>query len=208
MSWRLIRIMHENRESAIRNACTLNKSGAGVSDRAMSNIDELQSRLTAAMDRIAVGVEAAKSKPPEPDAQTVQALEDERTANAQLRERVYALKTKADEELGSLRKQVEDSTSRIAALDLELQRLRTANQQLTDASAALREANAEGVGDADLINSALQAELEGLQAARASDVAEADAILAALTPLVAEAQKGADDASGKMGKAPNSEERD
>ncbi len=153
----------------------------------MSDIDELQSRITAAMDRIAKGVDAARDKPPVPDPETVRALEDERTANAQLRERVYALKTKADEELASLRTQVEDTGGRIAALDLELQRLRKANQELTDACAALREANQEGVGEPHLINTAMLAELEGLRAARASDIAEADAILAALEPLVKEA---------------------
>ena len=134
----------------------------------MSDIDELQSRLSAAMARIAKGVEVSKTRPPVPDPETLQALEDERTANAQLRERVYALKTKADEELAGLRTQVEDTTGRIAALDLELQRLRQANQQLSDACMALREANAEGVGEAHLINTAMLAELEALRAARAS----------------------------------------
>lgn len=157
----------------------------------MSDIDELQSRITAAMDRIAKGVDAARVKPPAPDPETLRALEDERTANAQLRERVYALKTKADEELASLRTQVEDTGGRIAALDLELQRLRKANQQMSDACTALREANAEGVAEPHLINTAMQAELEGLRAARASDIAEADAILSALTPLVEDAPKTA-----------------
>ncbi|WP_370401222.1 hypothetical protein [Sulfitobacter sp. JB4-11] len=153
----------------------------------MSDIDELQSRITAAMDRIAKGVDAAKDKPPAPDPDTLQALEDERTANAQLRERVYALKTKADEELAGLRTQVEDTSGRIAALDLELQRLRQANKQLAEACTALREANEEGVGEPHLINTAMLAELEALRAARASDIAETDAILAALTPLVQDA---------------------
>lgn len=182
-------------ERAARDSCgaALSEEDAGVSDRVMSDIDELQSRITAAMDRIAKGVDAARDKPPAPDPETLRALEDERTANAQLRERVYALKTKADEELANLRTQVEDTGGRIAALDLELQRLRKANQQLTEACSALREANQEGVGEPHLINTAMQAELEALRAARASDVAEADAILAALEPLVKEAQSASSD---------------
>lgn len=180
-----------NRAASDSCRAALSEEGAGVSDRVMSDIDELQSRITAAMDRIAKGVDAARDKPPAPDPETLRALEDERTANAQLRERVYALKTKADEELASLRTQVEDSSGRIAALDLELQRLRKANTQMADACSALREANQEGVGEPHLINTAMLAELEGLRAARAIDIAEADAILSALVPLVKDAQSDA-----------------
>ena len=50
--------------------------------------------------------------------------------------------------------------------------------------AALIDANAEGVGEPHLINRAMLAELEGLRAARATDVAESSAILAALVPLI------------------------
>lgn len=151
----------------------------------MSNIDELQRRITAAMDRVAAGMDklgAAKSSGPDTDIR--QALEDERTANAQLTERVRALKRKSDAETTSMRTQVEEMDARMAQLDIELQRVRRANAQLTESCAALRDANEEGVGDAHLINKAMLAELEGLRAARAADVAEATAILSALTPLV------------------------
>ena len=84
----------------------------------------------------------------------------------------------------ALRSQVDEAQARIAQLDVELQRVRRANGQLSDACAALQEANAEGVGDAHLINKAMLAELEGLRAARAADVAETSAILAALGPLI------------------------
>ena len=69
--------------------------------------------------------------------------------------------------------------------------MRRANAQLAEACAALREANAEGVGDAGLINAALQAELDAVHAARRADVAEADAILSVLTPLVPTAEESA-----------------
>lgn len=150
----------------------------------MSDIDELQRRITAAMDRVATGLEGLDKGSAEPDPEMVQALEDERTANAQLTERVRILKTRADSETATLRTQVEESQARMAQLDIELQRVRRANAQLTDACAALQEANAEGVGDAHLINKAMLAELEGLRAARAADVAESSAILAALGPLL------------------------
>ena len=150
----------------------------------MSNIEELQRRITAAMDRVAAGLDKIGTAPSGPDPDMVQALEEERTANAQLRERVNALRTKANNQQQALRAEVEDGEARMAHLDIEMQRLRRANEQLLAACNALRDANAEGVGDPHLINKALLAELEGLRAARASDVAEANAILSALGPLL------------------------
>ncbi len=152
--------------------------------KVMSNIDELQRRITAAMDRVAQGVDKLSTAPGGPDPEMAQALEDERTANAQLSERVRALKTKSDTEMAEMRTQVEECDARMAQLDIELQRVRRANAQLNDACAALREANEEGVGDAHLINKSMLAELESLRSARAADVAEATAILSALTPMI------------------------
>lgn len=157
----------------------------------MSNIDELQRRISAAMDRVAQGIEKVSSASAGPDAETAQALEDERTANAQLSERVRVLKTKSDAEMAQMRAQIEESEQRMAQLDVELQRVRQANKQLTDACSALIDANSEGVGEPHLINKAMLAELEGLRAARAADVAESGAILAALTPLIDGAKSAA-----------------
>jgi chromosome segregation ATPase len=155
----------------------------------MSNIDELQRRITAAMDRVAQGVDKLGNAPSGPDPEMAQALEDERTANAQLSERVRALKNKSDSEMATMRTQVEETDARMAQLDIELQRVRRANAQLIESCGALREANEEGVGDPHLINKSMLAELEGLRAARAADVAEATAILSALAPLVDDAKE-------------------
>ncbi|MEO0865632.1 MAG: hypothetical protein AAFY39_13820, partial [Pseudomonadota bacterium] len=73
---------------------------------------------------------------------------------------------------------------RTAALDLELQRLRQANEQLRQSNDALRQANQDGVAEPHLINKAMLAELEALRAARAADIAEATSILGALEPLL------------------------
>jgi len=151
----------------------------------MSDIEELQRRITAAMDQVAFGL--AKMRPATaagPDEDTLRLLDEERTANAQLQERVRGLRTKSEAELAALRAQVDQGHARMAQLDIELQRVRRANAQLSDACAALRAANAEGVGDAHLINKTMLAELEALRAARAADVAEASVILASLQPLV------------------------
>lgn len=151
----------------------------------MSDIDELQRRITAALDQVAYGLDKLSATAPAgPDEATLTALEEERTANAQLQERVRALRKKSDSDLSALTTQFEEGTARAAQLDIELQRLRRANDQLTESCRALREANTEGVGEPDLINKAMQAELEALRAARAADVAEASAILANLQPLV------------------------
>ncbi len=168
--------------------------------QAMSDIDELQGRILAAMERASRGLEKlAVTKEDGPDLS--QELEDERLANAQLTERVKTLKQRLDTETGDVQAKLDaaqaqlaqaaDAQSRMAKLDVELQRVRRANAKLSEACAALRAANQEGVGDPHLINKAMLAELDALRAARAADIAETDAILSALTPLVAAAQENA-----------------
>ena len=161
----------------------------------MSDIEELQRRITAAMDQVAYGLEKlSNAEDAGRESETARLLDEERTANAQLQERVRSLRSKSEAELVDLRARIEQGEARMAQLDIELQRVRRANTQLADACAALRDANAEGVGDAHLINKAMLAELEALRAARAADVAEASVILASLQPLVERAMTEAKDA--------------
>lgn len=150
----------------------------------MSNIEELQRRITAALDQVAAGVATLSAAPSMPDADSARALEDERTANAQLQERVRTLRVQADSETAALRAELDGVDARMAKLDVELQRVRRSNQELRAACAALQSANAEGVGDASAINNAMKSELEALRATRAADVAEADVILASLQTLM------------------------
>ncbi|MEQ3707912.1 MAG: hypothetical protein ABNH38_07245 [Tateyamaria sp.] len=150
----------------------------------MSEIDALQQRLTAAMDRIAAGASALGAAQGGNTAELQAALDDEKTANAQLTERVRKMSDRQEEALAEARAAAEATQTRVAAMDLELQRLRKANDQLRESNAALRTANQEGVGEPHLINKAMMAELEGLRAARAADVAEASSILGALGPLL------------------------
>lgn len=150
----------------------------------MSDIEELQSRIAAAMDRAAAGLEAL-SAGANAEANDVQAaLDEERTVSAQLQDRLTTLKDRQAQELAALQAQMQDTRLKAEALDLEVQRLRKANDQLRDSNAALREANEAGVAEPHLINKAMLAELKGLRAARATDVAEASAILSALAPLL------------------------
>ncbi len=161
----------------------------------MSEIEELHSRIMAAMDRVARGLEGLEGSGGEEVEALQQALEDEKTANAQLTERIRVLGERQEEEMKALENKAAAAEERMKSFDLELQRLRRANGQLTEACEALRAANTEGVGDPHLINTAMIAELEALRAARAAEVAEADEIIAALTPLLEAAPATAEEAS-------------
>ncbi|KAA0916604.1 hypothetical protein FLO80_07190 [Aquicoccus porphyridii] len=156
------------------------------------DIVELERRITAALDRIGqgladlgpqaeVGAEAADGAEVEA---LKAALEDEKLAAAQLEERIKTLHARQDGKLAKMTARVEEQAAEMTKLDGELQRLRAANDQLRASNVALREANEQGVGDAHLINKAMQAELEGLRAARAADVTEAGTILSAMAPLL------------------------
>lgn len=76
----------------------------------------------------------------------------------------------------------------LVQLDAELQELRMANEELRASNTALREANAQSLGDAGLINASMEAEIQGLRAAQASDQAQVNAVLAKLEPLLANAR--------------------
>ena len=153
----------------------------------MSQIDELQSRITAALDRIGRGLEARMADGG-PDTAALDALkselDDEKAVTAQLEERNKRLKDKLDEAEAAVAKAGEKTSSMLSKLDEELQALRRANQQLRDNNQALREANQAGVAEPHLINKAMLAELEGLRAARSADQAETDAVFQELTRLL------------------------
>lgn len=83
---------------------------------------------------------------------------------------------------------IEQQDAALVRLDSEHQQLRQAIEDLRTANAALREANAQGLGDAGLINAAMEAEITGLRAAQASDQAQVNAVLAKLEPLLASAR--------------------
>ena len=149
----------------------------------MSDIDQLQARITAAMDRMSAGLEQLGTGGGEASALQA-ALDEEKTVNAQLEERLRALKEKQTFELATAQAHMQETRVKVDALDLELQRMQQANAQLREVNAALRNANAAGLAEPDLINTSLQAELDALRAARAADVAEASAILSAMAPLL------------------------
>ena len=158
----------------------------------LDEIDACQQRITDALDRLAKTVEArTDGGAAETElAELRQMLEDEKTANSQLEDRLKtqaAKRTALEEEIEALREQNAESASR---LDAELQSLRRANRQLRDNNAALRDANKTGVGEPHLINKSMMAELEALRAERKADRAETSAILASLTAAIDGAATG------------------
>ncbi len=187
----------------------------------MSQIDELQTRITAALERIERGVNARADARAEAEAARREAeaarseaeasggavldslrqeLEDERLVTAQMEERIKVLHARLEEKeaaLAALQEAQRSAPARretLARLDTDLQALRAANEQLRQSNAALREANAAGVAEPHLINKAMMAELESLRAARAVERGEVALVLAEIDSAVAGATDQTEDA--------------
>ncbi|NBR54109.1 MAG: hypothetical protein EBT91_11980 [Rhodobacteraceae bacterium] len=155
----------------------------------MSEISELERRITKALDRIRDGLASADGGGNRDDSAALQAqLDEERTVNAQLEERIRALKDRHAAEIAALASTNSGAEVRHAELEQALDKLRQANEALRENNALLRSALAEGVADAALINEAMQAELEALSAQQSADSAEVEAILTELRPIVQEAR--------------------
>lgn len=157
----------------------------------MSEISELERRITKALDRIRDGLMAGQGGQDhagEESAALRAQLEEERTVNAQLEERIRALKERHAAEIEALSSTNSGAEERHANLEKALDQLRQANEALRDNNAALRAALADGAADAEMINEAMRAELEALSAQQAADAAEVEAILTELRPIVQEAR--------------------
>ncbi|WP_093992118.1 hypothetical protein [Flavimaricola marinus] len=161
----------------------------------MNDIIELEGRIAAALGRIRRQVEAMSPTRTDADdadksAETIAALtarlDEERTVNAQLEERVRALKDRQDGRLSELEAQAEAGTKRLADLDTELQRLQAVNTELRAVASEMRRALQDEVADPELVNRAAIAELDAVSAARDADRAEVEAILSELAPLIGE----------------------
>jgi len=139
----------------------------------MSQIEELQGRIAAALDRIGQGVDRlVQGEAPDADelAALRQELADERIANEQLKARVTALRERREALETELEDARQTSSESIRKVDADLQGLRAANEA--------------GVVEPHLINNAMMAELEGLRATRAADRAETEAICSELAEAV------------------------
>lgn len=175
----------------------------------MGDGTEFERRIAAAFARIAGGLDRAAaaaaergrdrpSVPPAPVAAPAAmpaeadiaalriALDEERTANAQLEERLRLLRDRGDSRLTAALAERDAARARVAELDGALQGLRQSQAELREMAGQLRAALAEGVAEPDLVNRAMQAEIDALVALRAADAAEVDAVIAELRPLIEE----------------------
>mgnify|MGYP000713526619 CR=1 FL=1 len=147
----------------------------------MSNVVELQSRIASALDRIRVGVDGMSGSV---DTSVQARLAEEQTANAQLEERVKAIKVKQESLVHTLEAEVANLRQQLSERNSAVEQLKTVNGALRQNNQALRDANAQGLGDAELINNGMVAELDALRKTQESDRAELDSILVELKPLV------------------------
>ncbi|MDA7484769.1 hypothetical protein N9A56_05530 [Planktomarina temperata] len=118
----------------------------------MSDVSVLEQRITAAIRRISAATEAA---PLNSAASAPAPVEPAAPANVH--------------------------SDALTALDAQLSQVMQSNAQLRASNQALRAANAEGLGDASLINAGMQAQIDALTAERAAEAAQLELLLTALT---------------------------
>lgn len=155
----------------------------------MNELSEYERRIGAALDRIAGALGRGAAVPAgggQDTAALQEALDAERAANAQLTERVRAIKEKQETMVAALERNVARLTQQLDAQGREVMRQKRLNAQLTDTNRSLSDAARSGVTEPHLLNRAMMTELEALRAARAADVAEMDEILSELKPLIGE----------------------
>ena len=157
----------------------------------MNDIVDLERRLTSALERIGHGIDALKNADSSgtegaAEAQTAleSALAEEKTANAQLEERLRSVKEVQEREVRGLSEEIAALKEQLGASETALAHVKAVNGKLRGKNAALREANSKHLGDAHLINQAMLEELEALRATREADAVEVDAILAELKTVV------------------------
>lgn len=172
----------------------------------MSDISEFETRITAALERVGRAVALAEEQAAGAQSGGIdtaemeseigrlrEELEAEKEANAQMEARVKAIHEKQTSHVASLEGEVEGLRRHIYDLETGMGELRHANDTLRANNEALRNANAQGVGDPTLINAGLQAELAAASATRTAQKAELEALLgdlkAALPPQTAQAEE-------------------
>lgn len=153
----------------------------------MQEISEFERRIVSALERAdrALGSLGAGGGDGGPDLSAE--LEAERVANAQLEERVRAIKETQETTVARLEAEVARLSDALAARDATVEQMRAVNEELRRSNAALRDAQRDGLAEPSLINSSMMSELESLRAQREADRAELDDILATLEPVLKEA---------------------
>ncbi|TQM93394.1 MAG: hypothetical protein EA338_05330 [Roseinatronobacter sp.] len=155
----------------------------------MSNVSDLERRLGRALDRIAKSAQKLDAAPSKPADNTEleelrRQLEAERAKNAQLSERVNAVRQRQEGSFATLERRLARMTEQLDLQSLEMLRLKKANTKLIEANRQLREGSEAKVIEPSTINRSLLAELEALRAERAAEMAEMEDVLGELKPLI------------------------
>lgn len=157
----------------------------------MDDIAELERRILYALERIGSGLDkmpAGERAPALPvDVGALKAeLEAERATNAQLTERVRAIKDKQETVVSGLERKAERLAEQLDAMTAELARQRQLNGELVLMNRRLTDEVRAGLSDSQTIYEALAVEVDALRAERASETAEMAGILSELKPLIGE----------------------
>ena len=155
----------------------------------MSDINELESRITAALDRIAWSVENGIEQPdasaallPAGNDDLAEELEIERATSQKL----SAAREQQAAQIERLEIRVTRLTERLEQTETENKRLENVIQTLSENNTALRDANAAYQGDANAAEAGAVAQLEHIRALRDADRSELNDIMAELAPIVKE----------------------
>ena len=155
----------------------------------MSNLEELERRISVAFDRIGQAVDSLVPAAPGIDTAALQdALQAEQATNAELTERLRVMTLRGESDAAEATEKVGRLVRALDAQGIELQRLKNTVIQLRESLRALREAQTGAVADPHLLNTAMLVELEALQATRLTEMAQMEEILAELHPLIGEMQ--------------------
>lgn len=162
----------------------------------MQDIAELERRISAALDRIGQGLDrlpetrhgaSRAADVAVRDTSRLQAsLDEERMVNAQLNERLRAVKEKEALQRAEMEEKSQRLTRQLDTQGLELQRMRKTAVQLREQLREIREAQLQDM-DPQLINKAMLSELEALRSTRMTEMAEMEELIAELSPLLDEA---------------------
>lgn len=164
----------------------------------MTDITDIEQRIAYALERIGKGLDAWPEPASPQQAMADDAgtsievdvlkaeLEAERVVNAQLTERVRAIKDKQETHLATLERKVIALTQQLEQQGAELQRQRVMNASLTGANQRLSIMVREGMDDPSELDAALATELEAMRLARSAEIAEMEEIMAELKPLIGE----------------------
>lgn len=154
-------------------------------DRAMSDIAELERRITYALERISAAAERGGASAGDLTGLKDQ-LAEEQVETERLRDRLQDMKDSHAAALEALEQKLDKVRDQISRQEHDLAKLRAVNAQLRENNAKLREANAAGLADAGLVNAAMAVEVEALRKLQEADRSELDAVLNELRPLVEE----------------------